>query len=197
MARINQNAVKKDLQKALKSFQKEAMEEALKVFNKNKAELLQDFREHPVTKEIQAGPNASNTSSTLGGYGNLFSYIGFDKDSEDPTRIIEERLMKETEMSKTPTFKIKGDEVVFEFNVNTVDKESLVKDTPMPFEQGRSWVNGIEKGISGLSYYIYGKLLDKSRSGSGLQSDTQIRGLSYKPVKYMSEILNKFKRKFK
>lgn len=197
MARINQNAVKKDLQKALKSFEKEAMAEALKVFNKNKAELLQDFREHPVTKEIQAGPNASNTSSTLGGYGNLFSYIGFDKDSEDPTRIIEDRLMKETEMSKTPTFKIKGDEIVFEFNVNTVDKESLTKDTPMPFEQGRSWVNGIEKGISGLSYYIYGKLLDKSRSGSGLQSDTKIRGLSYKPVKYMSEILNKFKRKFK
>ena len=31
--------------------------------------------------------------------------------------------------------------------------------TPMPFEGGRSWTTGIEKGISGFSYYIFKKFI--------------------------------------
>ena len=39
--------------------------------------LMKEFEEHTVTKEIEEGAGASNISSTLGGYGNLFTYIGF------------------------------------------------------------------------------------------------------------------------
>ena len=39
--------------------------------------LLENFEKHPVTIEIASGPQGTNVSGTLGGIGNLFSYIGF------------------------------------------------------------------------------------------------------------------------
>ena len=49
--------------------------------------LVKQFKTHPVTIEIDGGPLARNSSGTLGGYGNLFSFIGFSSGS-DPTAII-------------------------------------------------------------------------------------------------------------
>ena len=40
-------------------------------------ELVKNFTVHPITVELDAGPRASNTSGALGGYGNLYSFIGF------------------------------------------------------------------------------------------------------------------------
>ena len=37
--------------------------------------LLEEFERHPVTVEISGGTSATNISGTLGGHGNLFSYI--------------------------------------------------------------------------------------------------------------------------
>ena len=62
-------------------------------FQMIKKELISDFNRHPVTVEIEAGPRASNTSGTLGGYGNLFSYIGFNE-SDRPTDAIRNQLSK-------------------------------------------------------------------------------------------------------
>ena len=49
-----------------------------KEFDKIQKEFLSKFDSHPVTVEINGGALASNTSKTLGGVGNLFTYIGFD-----------------------------------------------------------------------------------------------------------------------
>jgi len=46
-----------------------------------KNNFIEQFEEHPVTKEIQNGPEASNESGTLNGQGNLFSFIGFERGS--------------------------------------------------------------------------------------------------------------------
>ena len=43
---------------------------------------LDNFEKHPVTMEIAAGASATNISGTLGGIGNLFSYIGFSAGSQ-------------------------------------------------------------------------------------------------------------------
>ena len=43
-----------------------------------KSNFIEQFEEHPITKEIQDGPEASNSSGTLNGQGNLFSFIGFE-----------------------------------------------------------------------------------------------------------------------
>ena len=47
-----------------------------KKFEEIKKEMIQDFESHSVTREIEAGPGASNISSTLS-RGNSFSFIGF------------------------------------------------------------------------------------------------------------------------
>ena len=39
-------------------------------------DLLREFDNHPVTKEIEQGP--SGTSSLLGGRGNFFGFLGFN-----------------------------------------------------------------------------------------------------------------------
>ena len=53
-------------------------------FQKIKRETIQEFDEHVVTREIEGGVNAENISRTLGGRGNLFSFIGFDANA-NPT----------------------------------------------------------------------------------------------------------------
>jgi hypothetical protein len=50
--------------------------------NAAQKEMIEEFQNHPVTREISAGENASNSSGLLGGYGNLFSFIGFDQGSD-------------------------------------------------------------------------------------------------------------------
>ena len=45
------------------------------LIEKAHARLVDEFVNHPVTKEIEGGVTASNQSGTLGGYGNLFSFI--------------------------------------------------------------------------------------------------------------------------
>ena len=56
---------------------KQAMEKKVKAAQQN---LLKNFEKHPVTVEIQGGPTATNVSGTLGGIGNLFTYIGFRRE---------------------------------------------------------------------------------------------------------------------
>lgn len=52
---------------ALRAVMKPKIEERQK-------ELQKQFQIHPITVELDAGPRASNTSGTLGGYGNLFFF---------------------------------------------------------------------------------------------------------------------------
>lgn len=52
-----------------------------------KSNFIEQFEEHPITKEIQEGPEASNSSGTLNGQGNLFSFIGFERGSNPITPV--------------------------------------------------------------------------------------------------------------
>ena len=47
-------------------------------FDKLKTEMLADFDNHPITVEIEGGIDASNSSRTLNGITNLYSFIGFE-----------------------------------------------------------------------------------------------------------------------
>ena len=167
------------------AFQNKAEEIVKDNYLENKDKFMEDFNNHPVTQEIESGPNGKNTSNTLNGIGNLFSYIGFFA-SQTPTQELRALLEKSFSFRKRTANKNGS-----KFIVTYPDIETIKKSTPMPWEGGRSWVSGIEKGISGFGFYLYKKFID-GRSGEALQSANKVRGSSFKRVRYMSEIIKKF-----
>jgi len=150
--------------------------------------LLGEFNNHPVTKEIEAGPNSQNSSMTLGGYGNLFSFIGFES-GQNPTFVIKQMINKIRLIKKSYSKPSRsGSEI--SFNVVTPQLQDFEKNTPMPWSPGRSWLSGIEKGISGFGYYISRKL--SGRSEGGLQANNKLRGGSFRNVSYFSKMYSNF-----
>jgi hypothetical protein len=161
-------------------------------FNNIKRQMISEFLNHDVTKEIKAGPESQNISNTLGGYGNLFSYIGF-YEGEDPTDPITE-LLEKTNIQFSRL--IDGGAV---WNIYMPTKEDVWEVTPMPWAEGRSWAKGIETGISGLGEYFYTlrREMPNSRSGSGLQLKSKLRRKNrFKNVKYITDLLKKYEKRF-
>ena len=164
----------------------------IKNFETIKNQMIKEFLNHTVTKEILAGPTAENISETLGGNGNLFSYIGFEEGSEPIEKVLEE--FRKTSIRFNGLIENGANWLIF-----MPAKEDIWEASPMPWAPGRSWAKGIETGISGLGQYLYdfrGEL-PTSRSGTGLQTQTKLKKKSrFKNVKYISLILAKYEQKF-
>ena len=192
--KLDLKKLKQKVIKPTKKFEREARRRAKRIFKKQKEILLEEFRSHPITKELQAGPYGGNSSGTLGGIGNLFSFIGFDAGA-DPTAVVEEGLRNFITLDHSGSPKGRGRSLRYEFRVKGLSLEEFEKFTPMPWEGGRSWLRGIERGISGFGEYMYGrKYANNSRSGSGVQSRRTVRGGGFRNVPYMSQIFNNFKK---
>lgn len=161
-----------------------ALEKAEKKVDAEKSKLIDAFDNHEVTKEIAAGPKASNTSNTLGGYGNLFSFIGFEANT-DPIAPVKD-LLNEIEVKN---IKVNADG--YSVSVKYPSQNEIKKVTPLPFENGRSWAAGIEDGISGFTQYIYTKFLD-GRSKQGVQSEKAKGVGSFKKQEYLNSLLQDF-----
>ena len=198
--KINYSIFRREVAKGINNsrvIRKMAIDEANKTLQIAKNEALKDFATHPVTRELKAGPDSNNVSGTLGGRGNLFSFIGF-RDGIDPTLVIQ-RAIQMSRISGTPAVRQVGKNsgtFTISFNASIPSKQELEAMTPMPFEGGRSWLTSIERGISGLSYYIYHKTknIKGSRSGKAIQSKhPYMSGLRYKPTSYISPILRKLR----
>jgi hypothetical protein len=176
---------------------KVVQEEFEDILNEARIDFLVDLDTHPVSKEIEAGPDPSvkNTSGTLSGYGNLFSFIGFEKES-DPVGYIKSLFFKKTGITKVRLQNAGKGRFLVETQIPT--KEEIYSDpkTHIPWQPGRSWLDGIEKGISGFGWY-YLKKVFYSRSGEALQAKTDepLREGKFKTTKYFSEIYNKFLRR--
>jgi len=166
-------------------FQSKAEEIVKDNYLENKDKFFDEFNSHPVTQEIESGPSASNASNTLNGIGKLFSYIGFFA-NQAPVSELRSLLEKSFSFRKKNLNKNGA-----KFTITFPDFETIKKDTPMPWEGGRSWVVGVERGISGFGFYLYKKFVE-GRSGEALQSKNKVRGSSFKRVRYMSEIIKNF-----
>jgi hypothetical protein len=152
--------------------------------------LMKEFEEHTVTKEIEEGAGASNISSTLGGYGNLFTYIGFS-DSDNPIEIIRSLLTNSVNVQMlAPNSRKMIQDAVISFP----SKEEIESMTPLPWASGRSWAKGIEEGISGLGEYLNKQSIRSGRSGGGVQAEDNIRGKSFRSVEYLSGILSRLQK---
>jgi len=149
-----------------------------------KQQMIEEFMNHPVTEEIMNGYNASNTSNTLAGEGNLFSFIGFESDDTPIMPIIE--ALEKTNV----TFGSLSQDMIMA-NVSMPSPQDIFAITPMPWASGRSWTKGIESGISGLGFYIqkYGR----GRSEGGVQTKSKVRSGRFKNTPYISALLNKYK----
>ena len=182
-----QNALKRQAPKALR---RDLEKEAKRKFKRIKAEMIKEFLSHPVTQEIMEGPSAPNISGTLGGVSNLFAFIGFDAGNQ-PVAPILERL-EAVDIIYNKEYKEKG--IGVSFNVFLPTAEDIFAITPLPWATGRSWAEGIERGISGLGY-----LLRKSggRSGVAVQSRvSKVRGGRFQNTPYISSFIKRYKKRF-
>ncbi len=166
------------------------------IFKISKQQMLAEFKEHPVTREIEGGPDASNISNTIVGVGNLYSFIGFDNGTH-PVRSLYNLLNTGTFLSgkRARVVKKTKKSVYLGFKVNYPSERDITSVTSMPWEPG-SWALRIERGMSGLGYYMYEKYIKASRSGSGIQVKSKVRTGMFKRTSYLSAILNTFKKNF-
>ena len=171
------------------TLKKEAVLFAQEILKENLDQYINDIKDHPVSKELDSGPDGENISSTLDGKENLFAFIGFDSEDK-PIDDLTDLIKDNTFLDKKSTFDRKTFEL--KFNVFTPSLDEIKNSTPLPFERGRSWVKGVEDGISGFGYYVYGLVFPTSRSGRGIQSKNKVRVAAYRPVKYMTELYGKF-----
>lgn len=184
----------KEVGKALSS--KKIREEAYKTADQKVRQahkkMMNDFDSHPVTREIESGPTAENISGTLRGYGNLFTFIGFSK-SSDPISPIRNYLSKTGRVYRQPKIIKRRNETEMVFKIESPKFESIEALAPSPWE-GKSWARSMERGLSGFGYYMYSlhKKFTKSRSGKAAQTSKKLRSMAFRPVKYISSILNKF-----
>ena len=155
-------------------------------------ELTKEFASHPVTIELNAGPRAANTSGTLGGYGNLFSFIGFDSGS-DPTGIIE-RIFKEKIKF---TIRRVGSSGKYKVTFHIPSADEIYGLTPIPWLSGKSWAKSIEEGgLSNLGQYLYSSTgFGSSRSKTGLQATNKSSGVSFTRTPYVGKLIESFKNK--
>lgn len=182
MKKVNVNY--KNLLSKNKSFQKRSKIFIENEFKNAKNDFLREFDSHKITQEIEAGPTSSNSSGTLNGKGNLFSFIGFNKGSS-PITALREKIKKGFSIS---TQKLNNG---FRFFISYPNFEELKKATPMPWEAGNSWIQGIERGISGFSNYMYKRFVE-GRSGYGLQSQNTVRDSSFNRTNYISGMISNF-----
>lgn len=155
-----------------------------------KEELLAEFNSHPITQEIDMGPNGENISGTLSGYGCLFSFIGFNS-GDNPTDVIR-RKIKNIHVRVSQN----GSSITYKIVAPTL--ENIYRDTPLPWATGRSWVRGIEHGLPNVSMYKHGGDVKGSRSGTGIlvkeppEFSKKSRIRRFKNTSYISKMLNDF-----
>jgi hypothetical protein len=197
MATFNSKKFDKDIAASLRG---KAIKEKAYLVAKQRAErahkeMMEEFDAHPVTQEIVAGDNAANLSGTLGGYGNLYTFIGFHQGTR-PTSPIRDYLKETGKIFREPRTIKQVRSVEFRFKLNTPRQKIIENLTPSPWE-GRSWTRGIERGITGLGHYMYSQNNPASRSGSGIQKSNKLRTMAFRPVQYMTSILENFYKKTK
>jgi hypothetical protein len=174
----------RNMGRALRTFIEPKLEKRRKAF-------ANKFEAHPITVELNAGPNASNSSGTLGGYGNLFSFIGFSSGSK-PAEVIS-KIFNEKIRFKVKRMDTKGRYRVTFF---IPDVEEIYNLTPIPWLTGKSWVKGVETGLSNLGQYVYSASgFGSSRSGTGIQAKNKASGVSFRDTPYVTKLINDFKKR--
>lgn len=161
------------------------------IFERNKKALLKQFSNHKITVELKNGPFSENISGTLGGYGNLFSFLGFIYTS-NPTEKLE-NLLSSLSIKKTTR---RGN--IIYYSINLPNESEVADATRMDWGGGTSWAYAVEtgnfNGDAALSHYIFKTWL-KGRSKQGVQVKGEYSENTFSPQPYISKILENFQKK--
>lgn len=189
-ARVNWKSIQYKISKSKKLNQ--SLEEAgRKKFKIAKRRLMSRFEAHAVTKEIAGGSSSKNISGSLGGYGNLFSLIGFPEGA-DPLSAVKS-LLNASIRIKANRARASQKIINKNFSVKIPTIKDFAAIGKMPYEGGNSWIEMIEMGISNFSSYM-NKRSPASRSGGGIQIKGKIKMSGSTPTPYMTELLNSFRK---
>ena len=193
-SKLNNRSIQQKISRS-RRFNQQLEKVANDKFKKVKQRLMKNFENHPGTQEISGGVSSPNISDSLGGYGNLFSFIGFQEGSSpiDEVKIFLENSIKLKIQRRNKSHR-RTIEKKCSINVPSVKDFSSV--ARMPFEGGNSWIEMIERGMSNFSNYM-NKKTKASRSGAGIQIEGRIRMDSSKPTMYMTELLDRFRKELR
>ena len=158
-------------------------------FEKMKKQMVVDFLNLPITKEIMSGPGSSNISGTLGGYGDLFSFIGFDRGDNHIGPILNLLYKSNCKFGRMDA------SGRFRLSIDIPTAEQIFDVTPLPWAPGISWAKRMEVGLSGLGMFL-SKESQYSRSGGGVQSKSQIRKGTFSNSQYISHFIKNWNKKF-
>jgi len=192
----------------------DGIEEAvIKQFNIEKQKTLAEFDDHDVTQELLHPEIVGNKSDTLGGYGDLFGFIGFEAGYNPivPVKLdLESKIkFKSTNLSILYPRNVKGQFArgkqtkMISVSYQVPDLNDFSKSAKFQGWNGnRNWIKGIERGISGVPYYVN---YPRGRSERGLQlkrpikdsSSEKERPSSFTTRPYITEIVENFKKNFK
>ena len=184
-----------DVQQALqrqapKQLRRDFEREIRDKFKNIKNELIKEFLSDPVTIEILQGASGSNISGTLGGVSNLFAFIGFDSGEQPISPILQ--YLENIQLTYKQEIRKRGIGVEFEVSLPTA--QDIFAITPLPWATGRSWAEGIERGLSGLGYLLR---KDGGRSGAAVQSRVnKVRGGRFQNRPYISALIRKYRKRF-
>ena len=161
-----------------------------KKFKDIKDEMIKEFMSDPVTVEILDGPSATNISGTLGGISNLFAFIGFNSGDKPIAPILQS--LENIQFTYNKEIRKKG--IGVEFDVSLPTAQDIFAITPLPWAIGRSWAEGIERGLSGLGFLLR---KDGGRSGAAVQSRVnKVRSGRFQNSPYISALIKKYKKRF-
>ena len=152
--------------------------------------LLQEIDEHEVTQSLENGTK----SSALGYQANIFEFLGFSR-GDKPVEVLRSAYSNFIHVKRVPLKKkVSATSINYDFTVSYPSLAEIYTQTPLPWGGGRSWVKAVEKGgISNFNYTLANSRYQTSRSGTAIQSDYVVRDFNYKPVPYLSPIINKFR----
>ena len=180
-------------------------------FESQKIEMIQGFLKDDISQEIK-DPDLGNISGTLGGYGDLFGFIGFFEGSS-PIEEVSEILFSKTELKSIKIQRIYNRDargrftsgrsfvnVKVSFSVPDLDDFDETSQRVVRDYSGRNWIKGIEKGISGFNRYAN---YPRGESRRGVQLDGVIKKPSvsrpklsnYKPRGYVTPLIKEFIKK--
>ena len=186
------NTFEVDVRQAIssnKEYQAEVKKLIKEQFEERKTDFVNQFEKHPVTVEL-TNEESPNISNTLGGYGNLFGFLGFNKGS-DPITPVKEILKRNTKIDHI-SIKSSTDNILLRYSVPDLNDFDAAAKLEW---DATNWVKGIERGISGFQNFM-----SKSggRSDQGIQIKGRVKPFSgatnrFQNTKYMTDLINKFR----